>query len=71
MIFFNQTFSSTLAYTSRPYQETLATQPAFSYTPCATTYNEKTGDIVTSAQFEEVNLVGNKFNVAEDESISD
>ena len=64
-------FSSALAYSSRPYSEALATQPEVSYIPYATSYHEQTVEIITFAQFEENNLVGNKRNVSEDESILD
>ena len=40
-----------------------------SYILYATSSHEQTGDIINFAQFEEVGLVGNEFNVAEDESI--
>ena len=69
-VVFDETFSSVLAYTSRLYSEALATRPAVSYIPYATSSHEQTGDIITFAQFEEVNLVENKRNVAEDDSIS-
>ena len=44
--------------------------PAVSYIPNNISYHEQTGNIITFAQFEEVNLVENERNVEEDESIS-
>ena len=52
-VVFDKTFSRSLAYTSLPYLEALAMQPSVSYIPYATSYYEQTGDIITSAQFEE------------------
>ena len=63
--------SSTLAYMAHPYSEALATRPAVSYIPYATLSHEQTGNIITFAQFEKVDLVGNESNVAKDESIVD
>ena len=59
MTFFYGKNSSALAYTSRPYLEALAMQPLVSYIPYTTSSHEQNGDIITFAQFEEVNLVEN------------
>ena len=56
---FDETFSSALSYTSRPYSEALVTRPAVSYILYDTSSHEQTGDIITFAQFEKGNLVGN------------
>ena len=68
-IVFGETFSSTLEYTSHPYSEALATQPAVLYITYTTSSHEQTGSIITFAQFEEGNLVENKHNLSEYESI--
>ena len=49
--------SSALAYTSQPYSEAMDMRPTVTYTPCATSSREKTGDIIMSAQFEEGGLL--------------
>ena len=53
----DETFSSELAHTWHTYSDALTTQPAVAYILYATSYHEQTGDIITSTQFEEVNLV--------------
>ena len=58
---------SALAYTSCLYSKALDIQTAVSYIPYATSSCKQTGDVITFAQFEEGNLVGNKLNVSEDE----
>ena len=40
-------------------------RPAVTYTPCATSPREQTGDIITFAQFEEGNLLSETRNDAE------
>ena len=55
-VVFDESFSSALAYTSRPYSETMAMRPAVTYTPYATSSKEKTGDVIMFAQFEEGNI---------------
>ena len=44
-------------------------QPEVSYIPHATSYHEKTGDLITFAQSKEGDLVENKLNTEEEESI--
>ena len=45
-----------LAFTSQPYSEAMYIRPAVSYIPCATASKERTGSIITFAQFKEGNL---------------
>ena len=49
----DESFSSALAYTSQPYSEAMAMHPVVTYTPCATSSREQTGDIITFTQSEE------------------
>ena len=53
---FDESFSSVLACTSQPYSEEMSMRTAVTYTPCATSSREKTGDIITFTQFEEGNI---------------
>ena len=53
---FDKSFSSALAYMSQPYSEAMAMRLAVTYTPYATSLGEKTGDVITFAQFEEGNI---------------
>ena len=62
---FDESFSSALAYTSQPYSEATAMRPAVTYTPCATSLREQTGDIITFSQFEEGNILTKTSNNAE------
>ena len=55
-VVFDETFSSALAYTSRPYSEAVAVRPAVTYTLYATSSKEQTGDVITFAQFEKGNI---------------
>ena len=55
-VVFEESFSSALAYTPRPYLEALATQPTVSYIPYTTYSHEQAGDIITFLQFEEGGL---------------
>ena len=73
MIFFYESFSSVLAYTSQPYSEAMVMRPAVTYTPCATSSREQTGYIITFTQFEEGNIITKNCNNAEsvDESNDD
>ena len=57
MNFFNESFSSTLAYTSKPYTEAITMRPDVSYIPCATSLWEQNGNIITFKQFEEGNFL--------------
>ena len=42
-VVFDESFSSALAYTSRPYSEAMAMRPDVTYTPCATSSRGQTG----------------------------
>ena len=53
---FDESFSSALSYTSRPYSEAMVMRPTVTYTPYATSLKEQTGDVITFTQFEDVNL---------------
>ena len=50
---------------SQPYSEAMATRPAVTYTPCATSLREQTGDIITFAQFEDWNVLTKTIDDAE------
>ena len=51
-VVFEESFSSALAYTSRPYSEVMAMRPGVTYTPYATSSKEQTGDVIRFAHFE-------------------
>ena len=70
---FDESFVSALSYMSRPYAEAMAMCPAVTYTPYATSSKEKTGNVITFANFEEGNLLSEPRNDTEssDESDSD
>ena len=53
---FDESFSSALAYTPRPYSEAMAMRPEVMYTPYATSLKEKTGDVIKFTQSEEGNI---------------
>ena len=61
---FDESFSSALAYTSRPYSESTEMRPAVTYTPYATSSKEQTGYVITFAQFEEGNIITKTCNDA-------
>ena len=52
-VVFDESFSSALSYTSRPYLEAMAMRPEVMYTLYATSPREQTGDVITFTQFEE------------------
>ena len=64
-VVFDKSFSSTLSYTSRPYEEAMEMRPAVTYTPYSTSSKEQTGDVITFAQFEEGNLLSETRNDTE------
>ena len=64
-VVFNESFSISLAYTSQPYSEEMAMRWSVTYTTCATYSREKTGNIITFAQFEEGNILSETSNDAE------
>ena len=62
---FDESFSSALAYKSQPYSGAMAILLDVTYTPCATSSREKTGNIITFAQFEEGDILTKTRNNAE------
>ena len=62
---FDESFSSALSDTSRPYAEATAMRPEVTYTPYATSSKEQTGDVITFTQFEEGNLISKICNYTE------
>ena len=72
-VVFDESFSSMLAYSSKPYSEAMTMRPALMYSPCATSLREQTGNIITFAQFEEGKILTKARNDAEigDESNDD
>ena len=57
VVVFDESFYIELAYTSLPYSDAMAMQPAVSYATYATYSVEQTGDIITFTQFEEGGLL--------------
>ena len=55
-VVFDESFSSALVYTSRPYPEAMATRPEVTYIPYAKSLKEITGDVIMFTQFEEGNI---------------
>ena len=55
-VVFEESFSSALSYTSRPYSEAMAMHPAVKYTSYTTSSSEQTGNVITFAHFEEGNI---------------
>ena len=68
---FDESFSSALSYTSRPYSEAMTMRPEVTYIPYATSSKEKTGDVITFAQFEEGDILTETRNDAESDDESD
>ena len=64
-VVFDESFSSMLEYTSRPYSEAIAMRPAVAYTPYATSSRGKLGNIITFTQFEEGNILTKNSEDAE------
>ena len=62
---FDESFSSALAYSSQPYSEAMVMRPEVMYIPCAASSREKTGNIITFAQFEEGNILTKTLNDSE------
>ena len=52
-----------LSYMSQSYAETMAMQPAVPHIPYAASSREQPGNIITFAQFEEVNLLYETHNL--------
>ena len=67
---FDESFSSALSYTSRPYAEAMAMCPTVTYTPYAASSKEQNGDVITFAQFEEGNLLTETRNDTESDEES-
>ena len=63
-VVFDESSSSALSYTSRPYSEAMAMCPAITYTLYATYPKEQLCDVVTFAQFEEGNILTKTRNNA-------
>ena len=61
-VIFYEILSSALEYTSQPYSDKMAMQMDVTYIAYATSSKEKTGDIITFTQFEEVNLLSESHN---------
>ena len=61
---FDESFVSAMPYSSRPYAEAMAMRQTVTYTPYATSSKEQTGDLITFAQFEEVNVLTETRNDA-------
>ena len=70
-VVFDESFSSALSYTSRPYAEAMAMRLAVTYTPYATSSKEQTGDVITFAQFDDGNLLTETRNDTESGDESD
>ena len=68
---FDESFSSALSYTSRPYAEAMAMRLAVAYTPYATSSKEQTGNVITFAHFEEGGLLTETRNHTESGDKSD
>ena len=68
---FDESFSSALSYTPRPYSEAMVMRPAVTYTPYATSLKEQTGDVIMFTQFEEENILTKTRNDAESGDKSD
>ena len=70
-VVFDESFSSTLSYTSRPYAEAMAMRPEVTYIPYATSSRELTGNVIMFAQFEEGTILTETCNSAESSDQSD
>ena len=70
-VVFDESFSSALSYTSRPYSEAMAMRPAVMYTLYATSSKEQTGNVIKLVQFEEGNILTENRNDAESGDKSD
>ena len=70
-VVFDESFSSALSYTSRPYAEAMVMHLTVTYTPYATSSKEQTSNVITFAQFEEVNLITETRNDTESDDESD
>ena len=70
-VVFDESFSSALSYTSRPYSEAMEMRLAVRYTLYATSSKEQTSDVITFTQFEEGEILTETRNNAESGEESD
>ena len=70
-VVFDESSSSALIYTSKRNSEEMVMRPAVTYTPCAKSLREQTGNIITFTQFEEGNILNKNCNHAESGDESD
>ena len=70
-VVFDESFSSALSYTSRPYLEAMTMRPAVTYTPYAMSSKEQTGDVIMFAHFEEGYVLTETRNDTESSDESD
>ena len=70
-IVFDESFSSALSYTSRPYAEAMAMRLTVTYTLYAMSSKEQTSNVITFAQFEEGGLLSEARNDTESGDESD
>ena len=70
-VVFDESFSSALPYTSRPYSEAMAMRLSVMYISYGTFLREQADDIITFAQFEEENILTKNRNNAESSDESD
>ena len=70
-VVFDESFSSALTYTSKPYSEEIVMRLSVTYTTYGTSLREKTGNIMTFTQFEEGNILTKTSNDAESGDESD
>ena len=61
----DESFSSELSYTSRPYSKAMVMRLAVTYTLYATSSKEQTDNVITFAQFDEENILTETSNDAE------
>ena len=70
-VVFDESFSSALSHTSRPYSEAMAMRPAVMFTAYATSPKEKPGGVIMFAQSEEWKISTDTRNDAESGDKSD
>ena len=69
-VVFYESFSSALAYMSKPYSEAIDMRLSVTYTPCDASPREQTDNIIMFAQFEEENLLSETREDAENDDKS-
>ena len=67
-VLFDESFSSTLSYMSRPYVKAMSMRPTVTYTPYATSSKKQNGNVITFTHFEEGNLLSETCNDAESDN---